>query len=202
MAKNRKAVKKKPPTSGLASEMAADAKKKVVSGDSLKKISALAMHQLTLEKTIANAEKELKDLCAKLRQVSEVELPDAMAEVGMEEFKLKDGSKITVIRTFTGSISEKNREEAHNWLRANGHGSLIKHAVSVVFGKGQEKAAKSLVNVLEKKGLPFRDKEAVHPQTLQAFIREQMTAAQEEGIKFPQELFAVFPINKAKVIQK
>jgi hypothetical protein len=202
MAQKRKVVKKKPPAKGLAGEMAADAGKQAVSNDSLKKISALALHQLDLEKTIEDAMEELKELTAKLRQVSEVELPDAMSEVGMEEFKLKDGSKVTVVRTFTGSISGKNRDKAHEWLRANGHGSLIKHAVTVAFGKGQEKAAKSLVAVIEKKGLPFRDKEAVHPQTLQAFIREQMTAVQEEGIKFPQDLFAVFPINKAKVIQK
>jgi len=178
----------------LQKQMAADAGGKV-SDESLGKISKLAEEQLKLEEQVISLEKLLKETKTKLRGVSEGELPDAMSEVGMSEFKLTDGTKISVKRTFVGTVTEKNKPKAHEWLRENGHGDLIKHTVNASFARGQEESAAAVTKVLKELGTKFTSKEAVHPQTLQAFIREQMV----ESPDFPQDLFNVFPVQKSTV---
>jgi maltose-binding protein MalE len=130
--------------------------------------------------------------------VSEIDLPDAMASVGMTEFKLVDGSKITVRRTFASSITEKTREQAHEWLRKNGHGDIIKFAINSTFARGQEAIAKQASNFLKELGVKFTEKEAVHPQTLQAFVREQMAS---DSCDLPQDAFNVYPIQKSTIVR-
>lgn len=198
--KSPKKKEKKPAT--LAEQMATDAGNIQVSDESLNKISSLALRQVVLEDELAELEQKLKDKKDDLLRVAERELPDAMSEIGMEEFKLNDGTKIAVKRTFAGTITSKNQATAHKWLRVNGHGDLIKHTATVKFIKGQEEKAVALFKQLKKAGLVYTDKEAVNHQTLQAFVREQMTAVQEEGAEFPQELFNVFPVQKATVKRK
>jgi ferritin len=44
-------------------------------------------------------------------------------------------------------------------------------------------------------GVSYKDKNFVHPQTLQAFVKEQI----ENGAEFPTELFKVYPLRSTKV---
>jgi hypothetical protein len=161
----------------------------------LQDISRLAQRQLDLEAKVAQAEQALKQAQEELRIVAEVELPEAMDAADMQEFTLGDGSKVSVTTKYVGNISEDRRGEAHDWLRTNGFASLIKHDVTVSFGKGEEQAAQEALQLLNAHGWKHQDKEGVHWQTLRAFITEQL----EAGVDLPLELFGVHRLVRATI---
>jgi hypothetical protein len=158
---------------------------------------SLAERQLNHESRITDLEAELKEEREKHRNVSERELPDAMDEIGVESFTLKDGRVVTVKMDYHASIPKVRQGEAFGWLRTNGHDGLIKRNVTVKFGKGEDTEAEELVQVLRDTfpESPFTDKHSVHPQTLKAFVREQM----EQGIDIPIEPFGIFVRNVARI---
>lgn len=149
-----------------------------VNDDDLKMISALANKQVSLENQIKLQEDILKGIKEEHKQVSQVDIPEALAEAGLSEFKLADGTKVTVQQFYSASIPKDNIDEAMSWLRDNGHGDLIKNTVSVAFGRGEDESAAKLKEYLGTKGSSYEDKTGVHPQTLRAFAREQIEAGQ------------------------
>jgi len=163
---------------------------------SLMSISNLALRQLSLAGQIEEAEEALKELNAKFRQISEVDLPNAMLELGMRSFKLEDGASISVEKFYGASIKVENRPLAYKWLEDNGHGPLIKTDVTVPFGKGEEarKDAKDLMDSLKEEGFDVSLEESVHHSTLKAWAKEQI----ESGTALP-DLFTVFVGEKAKI---
>lgn len=173
----------------------------------LKKIALLASWYLELEKEITKIEATLAAKQAQLKAIREGSLPLALTEVGMTKFTLTGGSQITLKTGYVASITEANRQAAHEWLEAHGHGSIIKHEIKIVFGKGEEAWARKFLRDLSnrKRPLRFDRKDAVHPQTLGAFVRETIAAAKAEGqspeavIPFP--LLGVFELRYAEVEQ-
>ena len=161
----------------------------------LARISSLAQQQIELEDKLAAAEERVKEIKQSLRQVSEVDLPEAMESVEMEEFKLADGSKVKVGVAYYASISEKNTKKAFAWLRKHGFDGLIKHDVTINFAKGEEEKAKKALFQIQKFGWRHKDKETVHPMTLRGFVREQI----EEGRNIPLDVFGVERVRSAKI---
>jgi hypothetical protein len=169
--------------------------------EALSKIAELARQQMDLEKAVEEAELVLKEKKAALAKVQTEELPDAMDEVGMSEFKLTDGTKVTIKRGFAPNLTKANQSTAYRWLRENGHGAIIKHEFTSKFGKDEEKLAARFSVLVREAGFTYSEKESIAPQTLKAFVNEQMTQAQEseDAVAFPQELFGVFPYRIASV---
>lgn len=165
----------------------------------LKQITALAERQLDLEALIEEAEENLKSLKEQHRAVSENDLPEAMEEAGMLEFKLSDGRKITIVTKYYASIPNDRIADAFRWLRERGHDGIIKRDITVQFGKGDDelaaKYAKWLRDRLGDKPVTIKDKEHVHHSTLRAFVREQI----EEGEDIPMDSFGVFIRNVAEI---
>ena len=115
----------------------------------------------------------------------------------MSEGKLVDGTKITVQQFYNASIPKDKTDEAFKWLRDNDHADLIKNTISCDFGRGEDGDAKILKESLTNSGLSFTDKVGVHPQTLKAFVREQV----ESGQKLPLDLLGVYIGQKTKIIK-
>lgn len=168
-----------------------------VDDSQLSKISKLANQQLELEHEIALIEEQLKMLKQEHKQVSQTDIPEAMAEVGMSEFKLQDGDKVTVQPYYSASIPKDRINEALDWLRDNNHEDLIKNTVSVDFGRGEDDRADTLRESLQSTGLSYTDKTGVHSSTLRAFVREQV----EAGKSLPLDLLGVF-IGQKTTIKK
>ena len=116
-------------------------------------ISETAMKLQELQSQVSSLEEELKQRKELLRVVEEVELPEAMQAANLQEIKLTSGAKITVPPFYKGYISEKNRAAAHEWLLHNQHGGIIKHEVSLKFGKDEGEKARDAVQSLKQKGL-------------------------------------------------
>lgn len=161
-------------------------------------VSNLAQIQLQRELDVARCEDALRDAKDALRQVSEVDLPEAMREVGIKTFTTTDGLLITVKPEVQCSIAVANRDAAYQWLIDNDYGGIIKVDVSVHFDSGQQERAHKFADQLTKKGADVKLEQTVHAQTLKAFVKERI-ADTESTVAFPLELFGARPYTKAVV---
>ena len=166
-----------------------------VADDGLQTISVLAEAQLELEEEIEEKQNQLKVLKEKHRRISEEQLPEALMEVGVSEFKLKDGTKISTAVYYSARITLDTKEEAFNWLRNNNFADLIKNTVSVRFERDEDEIAQILLDELNSQGLNTTQKEWVEPMTLKAFVREQV----EKGVDLPHDAFNIYIGQRTKI---
>lgn len=160
----------------------------------IRRIAELANKQLDLERRVSELEEMLKAEKERLRAVQEHDLPDALAEAGISEMKLADGSRVKAEPFVTAHISKAKADEAHSWLIDNGFGELIKREVVAKFGRGDDKFEKAKSALLAEGVVPDT-KEAVHHSTLRAFAREQI----EKGTDIPTDLFGLYSGFKTKI---
>jgi hypothetical protein len=172
-----------------------DAESAVPPDEGLTRVRDLVEEQRRLEVFIEHLESELSLAKGALEKVQEEDLPAVLQEFGLSEMKLSDGTKIVVKQEYYATIKEQHRNAAFAWLEANGHGDLIKHDVSLSFTKGQDEYAKKAMDLLADEGFSYHDKQQVHPQTLRAFVREQI----EAGRELPMEEFSVHVKQIAKL---
>jgi len=163
----------------------------------LKAVADLVRQQLVLERRIEDLEDELKRTQQNLAKISQEILPEALAEHGLSELKMEDGSKITVSQFIQAHISKEKQDEAFDWLRDHDFDDLIKNVVSLEFGKGEDDHARDVMETLTNRGYWPQNKQSVHPSTLKAFVKEQV----EKGAEIPSDLFGIF-IGKKAVIKK
>lgn len=172
--------------------------------EGLSKVSELAIELRDRAEAVTAAEEALKQAKKQLAQIAEVELPDAMDEVGLAEFTLTDGGKVTVKRGFAPNLTKAKVPAAYKWLRENGHGAIIKTAFDLKFGADEDDAAKAFAEILDDEGYTYGRKESIHASTLKSFVNEQMTKPtdeldEEQGEPFPQDLFGCYPYRIASV---
>jgi len=142
----------------------------------LRQVVEFARLQVQRQRRVDELTRLLKTATTELEAVSKHDLPNLMDEIGIAALPLRNGAVIEVNRKIVANIKEEDRPAAHEWLDEHGYGSLIKHVVEVRFGKGDWPEAASLLSYLrmEFKKFPINDKESVHPQTLNAFVREYL----------------------------
>ena len=177
----------------LEEEMLADSQ--LPSDQGLGRISTLAERYTDLDEEIKDAETRLKILKEQAREIAEKQLPEAMAEIGVAKFTLTDGSEVTVKPYYSAKISDDKREECFTWLQDHGHEALIKEDVVLSFNRGEHEKAEEFKAQLDQQGMEYSGKMGVHPQTLTAFVKEQV----ESGAEFPLELFNVYIGQIAKI---
>lgn len=158
-------------------------------------LSMLAKALADAGSAVKEANEVLKNAKEKERRLREEIIPEKMTELGFEEIKLDSGEKIVVFDQVYAKIPDKSREAAFDWLTKNGFDGLIKTKVSVQYSRGEAKQASLLYQELCERGLPVELKEDVHPQTLAAFLREQIA----EGLDIPLELFGAYQVKSTKV---
>lgn len=161
-------------------------------------VAKLAAKQAALAEEIAILEQAAKDKKKELQRVSEQDLPEAMDAIGMAEFTLIDGTKISVKTFYSASITAERKDDAFAWLEANGHGGIIKTDVSVAFGRGDLEVAKSFLEYargFNEAAINPELEQGVHWSTLRSFVKEQI----EGGHPLPQETFGVYVGRKAEL---
>jgi len=165
----------------------------------LKTLSENITRFLRIGGMIGNTEERLRKLKEQYRQLSEEDLPQKMTELGMQDLRLEDGSRITINMFYATRINKNNRDAAHEWLRQQGHGDIIKNQVSVSFGKGEDDTALETMTLLEKEGLFPDQKESVHPSTLKAFVKERIESGDNAFTPDTQKLFSVYQGKRTKI---
>ena len=166
-----------------------------VTDGELNTVSTLANKQLTLATEVAELEANLKAKKEELRLTSEQELPDAMQAAGLTQITLSSGEKIDINEFYNAHISKANQEKAYDWLVSNGHEGLIKNEVLLKFGREENEVVEQTVSALQSRGLSPEVRQSVHPSTLKAFVKEQLT----QGNDIPTEPFGIYIGTKATI---
>jgi hypothetical protein len=166
--------------------------------EELSRISALAQRQLDLENQAAEKENELSEIVRQLEEVRGKTLPELLISHNLLELKLATGEKIEVDKFFAASITKDKADACFKWLDAHKFGAIIKYGLKADAGKGEAKKLETAIKALIKLGLKAEVSKGVHPQTLKAFINEQLT----KGTDIPMDLFSVFPVTRTKITGK
>jgi hypothetical protein len=162
----------------------------------LDSLSKLIQRQLDLDVEIENIEETLKEIKREREVLSGETIPLKMQELGIDETTMKDGSKVTVKEAFHCKIPLEKIEEAHDYLRNNDLGDIIKNKVATSFGTGEDNMAGDLVGYIESTyGITPEVKESVHPSTLKATLKKR----HEEGLTDPDDLFGIFIRPETKI---
>lgn len=162
----------------------------------LQRVANLAQFQKQLEHEVATLEDKLDKVKKRLRTVRERDLPDLMAEIGLKQVVLHDGSKVDIDESMFASISRKNKPAAIEWLIQNDHASLVKTNVVMTYDKGQHEAAEQFASFLESNGFnEYKLDENVNTSSVKAAIKEMLA----QGIDVPLELFGVHFVKQSKI---
>lgn len=170
-----------------------------LSDNAIKSVVGLAREQWQLEAKVASLERQLKETREALANVAERELPNLMVELGIEGLPLAGGVQLKLATEVYASINKDSQSAAHDWLEANGHEDLIKREFTIRFDRQDETWAKKFQRDLDKRKRPLavKVKRAVHPQTLNAWVRESLLA----GVTLPEDVFGVFRKRIAKLLR-
>lgn len=142
--------------------------------DAKDRLVQMAMQVIDAEKEVANLEDLLASANSRLNQLRDEDLPDAMAEVGYSEFKLEDGTKVSIRDLVHGNLPKEEgpRAKAIEWIERHDGASIIRTMVNAKFGREQHKAAQALALKLTKQGFDVSTDHGVHVQTLWAWVKE------------------------------
>ena len=153
-----------------------------------------------VEDDIEELEEKLKMKKEEADQISSRVIPELLAEQGLSEIKLADGSKVSVKKEFRATLPKDDlrRESAYQWLRDQGLGDIIKNNVSVSFGKGEDNKANQLVDLAVANGFTPQQKSDVAWNTLTALYEERVKA----GLDMPSDVFSLWIKDKTKISRK
>lgn len=178
---------------------AAEKVKSYVSSTDVVRLKELMDSALNIEQEISEIEELLKAKREDYRKITEEQLPSAMQELSISEFKFGTGFKITLDDVVHAKIPAHHEAKAFSWLEENGYGHIIKNVVSVSFGSGEDEIAAQLEEYIgsneQLKDIPHERKMNVHPSTLKSWVKERL----EKHDAFPMDIFGVFQRTVAKI---
>lgn len=161
----------------------------------LEVLTKLAKESVELEAEIAADTVALEEKQSKLGKLLRSRIPEIMKTLSMDEFKLTDGSVISVKSDIKCGITEVNKPAAFAWLESNDFDGIIKTNVSVAFSKGEMEKAQKAIEILQEADFDAAMDRSVHPATLKSFVKERL----EAGDNIPVETFGIFEFNQAKI---
>ena len=185
------------PLDHLIDEMQGDSKSDLHLPDDsgLSSVAKIADQIVAKQTEVKTLEEDLKKAKAKLLKLTDEELPSAMQELNISEFKLGDGSQVTLKATYGARISEENRDAAFEWLRQRNEADIIKNTVTVRFNREQDNEAKALVDDLILRQMTPEQKSEVHPGTLRSWAKGRI----EDGKELDMNLFGVWVGQRAEI---
>lgn len=150
---------------------------------------------LDLRMKVAEAENHLAEMKRQYNAVAIGDVPNLMGELGLTEVHTQHGVKIYVTREVQCKFIPEVKEKGLDWLEDNNYGALIKHEVSVQFGKNSEAEVQRAISALNAAGFQPEVSKDVHAMTLKAWGKHQI----EDGAPIPAEFFNVNTFSIAKV---
>lgn len=151
---------------------------------SLEKIERSVAEARDLEKEIEDIQNTLKEKNVKLYELYHVTLPDLMMAANVDTLGLPAKGNLPAVdaemkpyysANIAASWPEEKRAEAFEYLISLKAGDLIKADVIASYGRSKIADAKKLAAQLsKKKGVSAVLKQAVHSQTLTAWLKEQV----------------------------
>jgi len=182
----------------LAEQMEKDQTEVISKTSNIKSLSDEVLKLRAMEDQLKIMEDALKTKKKELDRMSGEVIPTMLAEMGLSQLKLADGSSVDVKPFYSATISVQNKDKAYNWLRQNGLGDIIKNEISVSFGRNEDNKAAEYAELAKGRGYQPTQKLKVEPMTLKALVRERI----EAGKEMPTEIFNVFIGNKTTIKRK
>ncbi|KKN53714.1 hypothetical protein LCGC14_0599690 [marine sediment metagenome] len=162
------------------------------------KLNELVKLLTKAEADVAQAQQDLKDAQARLRQVDEFDIPGHMDTLGLKEFINRAGIKIEAKTTVYASIGNR-KVQAYAWLIANKHSGLIKRQIVVAFdtqrGEDAEALKKELLEREDLHAAGVKQEMKVEAASLTAFVRKQL----KEGHEIPADIFGIYDKRSTKI---
>lgn len=124
-----------------------------------------------------DVEEALKLLGKDLFRVKQQQIPELMDEYGLESITTKSGDTIKVEKGL--SLSVRDHDKLHAYLREHNYGDLIKNVITIPIKK--ESLRKEVTDFLQANNTPYEQKEAVHHSTLKAHIKRGLETGQVPG---------------------
>lgn len=178
--------------------------------DALQQIQALVALHAEQTKLLADLTEQQTAAKEVIQRIERDDIPSILKELGMSSVKMSDGTTVGYTQECDASVSAERETAAYAWLERNKLDGIIKSSVAFEFGSGEYNAM--LEFAAKVAGESQRRPEIVrkiHPQTLKAFVKEQIAAdavkadealrAGKEPEPFPRELFGVYEFDKAKI---
>jgi predicted HTH transcriptional regulator len=159
----------------------------------LEQCRMLGAKMASLKQEIKDLEEQAKAKEEEFKNIEQNLLPELFHNLEIDEIRMADGTRIKLEEFPVGRITEPKREAAFSWLRENNLDSIIKNVVNIPLDRGQDQYVDHIVELCGRLNLSMERKEAIHPMTLKAFIKEQA-----ESPDFPRELFNVYEVRKVK----
>lgn len=163
--------------------------------DQLGHLGKLVGQMMVLRGKVAEQENILEGLKRDYHMLAVGEIPTLMGEMGLSEVRTQHGDRIVVQREVQCKFAEGEKNNALAWLELAGHGAIIKHEVTVAFGKNSEQQAERAMAALTAAGFTPMNIVDVHHATLKAWGKSQI----ESEAEIPGHLFAVNVFSIAKV---
>lgn len=160
----------------------------------INQVSEAVKQLVAIEAEILMQTTLLEKLNERKRILRQSTLPSVLESAGVKSVTLPGGETVVVEDFIAANITKENEAAAFKWLRANKAGALIKNEFKLSMGKGTDAFAKEVLKAitalnkkLAKKKLPeisVAKKASVNWQTLQAFVKEKLSA----GKALPAEI--------------
>ncbi len=164
----------------------------------LVQLGDLANDLFLAELKLLEAQEKAREAQELVRSIAENQIPELMDDIGLASFETKSGIKLTVSDVVRASIPKVRREEAYEWMDDKGYGELIKHKVTIAFGRDEGDQAEELIETLEAVGHRVTDEKKVESSTLRKFVGDLL----EEGADIPMDLFGAAQFRKAKIVSR
>jgi hypothetical protein len=164
----------------------------------LAQLGDLANDLFLAELKLLEAQEKSREAQELVRNIAEQQIPELMDDLGLASFETKSGVKLTVADVIRASIPKVRREEAYKWMDDEGYGDLVKHNVTISFGRDEGDQAEELIEDLDAKGLRVKDEKKVESSTLRKFVGDRL----EEGADIPMDLFGAAQFRKAKIVSR
>ena len=156
----------------------------------------IKLAQLTLDQEVL--EDKLKEVTKERRTYEEQLVPELMTEIGLDSLTTATGIKVEMKTDIKASFPKdpERQAEAIEWLKETGNEGLLKHEISLLFGRNQEHLVERVKEILESGGFcDWVEHHTVHPQTLGKFLKDQLA----EGADIPVASFGGFIRTSAKI---
>lgn len=161
-------------------------------------LNQLADELIAAQREVARIQEELTTANNVVKDITENRIP-SVAE-GLEgKFDLGNDRVLEIKEDIRASVAGDRLVPAVQWLDENNYSSIVKRTLVFEFGKDDDEKVKkfkeSVAPIIKEQKLVMKEKTAIHPQTLLAWVKERL----KEGDKIPSETFGIFRQRTAKV---
>lgn len=170
----------------------------------LEQITEYAMILQNKREELAEIEADVKDKKAVINKLEQELLPEAMLAVGLTEFKLASGKKVSLKEELSCSV--KDYSLLGTFLEERGDDALLKSTIEV--GKLPDNIVGMILNDLKDKyDIDGTSKTYIHPSTLKAYFKRVCGVGSDVPADVPiaelnEEMVNTFTYYKTTISKK